>query len=243
MGNAWFLAPMLLRLRDVRTVGSTIPDDFRSLGMPLVQYLRIFLSGGDSTDFLENGMADAAALCPGIAAVLPVIWYVWMLYAGELRDKNVMNCLGKRLLGVCAVLLFLSSGSFPWELFQNRNLLFSIGLSLLQSPAKWGVPACALMIVIACFAMERLSSWGEGYRPALFAVGAISFATTQFFLGNVLRTRDFVRPDGLQELLLPLQVLPQESMAWRCSEMLSLAMLCACAATAVIRRRKGAEKK
>lgn len=243
--NAWFLVPMLLRLRDVQAVGSTIPGDFRSLGMYLVQYLRIFLPAGGSTDFLKSGMIDAAALCPGIAVVIPVIFYVWMLYAGECHDKNRENCLGKRLLILCAVLMVLSSNSFPWDLFQNKNMLFSIGLSILQSPAKWGIPACALMVVLACMVMDRLIPMGEGerYMPALFAVGAVSLATTQFFLGNILKTRNYVRPEELRELLLPMQVLPQESMVWRCSEVISLVAVGACLTMAVIRRHKRAEKK
>ncbi|MCI8694633.1 MAG: hypothetical protein HFH91_18370 [Lachnospiraceae bacterium] len=239
--NAWFLIPMVLRLRDDTNVGITIPGDFRSLGVFPIQYLRIFLWGGDGRNFGGNGMAGAAALCPGIAVVLPVIFYIWTLYEGGYRHKDAWNCLGKRLLWVCMVLVFLSSNIFPWNLFQNRNLLFSILLSLVQNPAKWGIPVCALMIAIACLTLEGafFRETEERYRMAVLTVGGISFATAQFLLGNILRTRDYVRPEELQELLLPLHVLDQESVVWRCSEFISLAALCAVVAMAVRRRYKG----
>lgn len=240
--NAWFLIPMVLRLRDVPSVGVTIPKDFRGLGMYPIQYLGIFLWGGDGTAFLQNGMQNAAAMCPGIAAVMPVLFYIWTLYTGGYREKNTKDCLGRRLLCVCFVLIFLSSNAFPWNLFQNRNLPFSILLSLLQSPAMWGIPACAVMIGLACLALEGPFFQEERvYKPAIFLVGGISFATAQFLLGNILKTRNYVRKEELQGLLLPMQALEQESAIWRCSEVLSFAAICAWLTMVVIRRHKGVE--
>lgn len=240
--NAWFLVPMILRLRDVSAVGHTIPTDFRALGMYPVQYLGIFLWGGDNTAFLKNGMQNAAAMCPGIAVMIPVLYYIWILYTGGYREKNAGNCFRKRLLCVCFVLIFLSSNTFPWNIFQNRNLPFSVLLSLIQSPAGWGIPACAVMIWLACLVLEGPSfQEARVYMPAIFTVGGLSFATTQFLLGNILKTRNNVRGEELQGLLLPLQAMEQESVVWRCSEILSFAVLSVYLAMEIIRRCKGVE--
>ena len=93
LGTAWFLIPLVSRLWDVAYAGTTVLGDFRALGMHPVQYLGIFPRGGEGMAFLENGIMGAGALCPGIAAVILTICYLWTLYEGGYRHQDAENIL------------------------------------------------------------------------------------------------------------------------------------------------------
>lgn len=241
--NAWFLIPMLLRLRDVTNVGILIPRDIRSGGMYLPQYLSIFLWGGGSAELFENGMMEMQAMVPGIAVMSLVFLYMWASFTGKYQDAKAQRLFGRGMLCSCLVLIFLSSNSFPWDWFQDRNMLFSILLSFMNTPAIWGIPACAGLIVVACLMLKRMAvpenSWE--YKAILPATVAVSFGVTQFLLGNILKTRPYVRLDEAYEML-PLQVIASESFVWRLCEVISVIALCGCLALSVLRRRKNAEK-
>lgn len=245
--NAWFLIPMILRMRDASAVGVLIPRDMRAMGMYLVQYLGIYAWGGTSTNFAENGVADALAMGPGIAVILVVTAMLWMWYTGRCGERDDLR-FAKRMLGACAILMFMSSQIFPWDLLQNKNMLFSILLAFLYTPAKLGIAADLGLI----FVSGRFLTWildkerfGESKERGILwlAVTAVSFGTTQFQLGNILRTGEFARREELEALsALPLPVVAWESPLWRGCEILSLVALCGCAAVWMIRRRKGVKK-
>ena len=85
------MIPLVSRLWDVSYAGTTVLGDFRALGMYPVQYLGIFPRGGEGMAFLENGIMGAGALCPGIAAVILTICYLWTLYEGGCGKYLVME--------------------------------------------------------------------------------------------------------------------------------------------------------
>lgn len=242
--NAWFLVPMLTRLRDAASVGILIPRDIRSKGMQPAQYFSIFLWGGGSGEFFENGMMEAQALGPGIAVIALTILFLWASFTGKYPAAKAQRHFGRGMLCSCVVLIFLSTNLFPWDWFQDRNMLCSIVLSFLHTPASWGIPACAGLIVTACLMLERMTiqeaAWE--YKLTLPAVAAVSFGTTQFFLGYILKNRAYVRLEEGNPEMLPLEVLFGESMVWRLCEAVSVIALCGCLVLAVLRRRKNAQK-
>ena len=242
--NAWFLLPMLLRMRDVSAVGILIPRDFGSRGMYFAQYLNVFQWGGDSTALFENGMVGARAMGPGIVVALLALLYVWILYVQKYPDAKGQGEFGKRMICVCLLLIFLSSNCFPWDFFQDRNMLFSILLALLQTPAKWGVSACAGLIVVACLSLRKVSEREsmKNSKMLFLTTVSVSFATTQFLLGNILKTRPYVRLEEENYALLPLQIIMQESIVWRLCELISAAVLCGGLLISIVRRRKGVKK-
>lgn len=247
--GAWFLIPMLARMRDAQVVGPLIATDFRSYGTYLIQFLTVFPREGEQVRTLQNGMAHAQAIGPGIAAVFLAVFYLGKRFVGE--DNLGGRPLGKevlpvgRMLGVSVVLLFLSSHLFPWDMLQDRNMLFSCVLALLCTPAKLAVVADAGLILVACLVLKDLQGnrKGEGKMGLLPAMLLLSFGTIQFQLGNILITQDFVRQEEivlLSQTAIPL--VEQESILWRCSEGISVVAVCICAVLWMIRRRKDAER-
>lgn len=224
--DAWFLLPMMSRWREREMVELLAPKDIGSQGLYLAQYLRVFLWGGESVSFSEN-MAGAQAMCPGIVAVALVFLYLWALFVGRCRAENVWNGFGKKLLWVSLALMFLSSNSFPWELLQGKNRLFSALLGLQQTPAVWGVPACACLILLACICLGQVAeeAGGKSYKIVFLASVAASFGTAQFLLGNLLQTRAGIKPDEGMELI-PFQILQGESMGWRLCGIISAVAIC-----------------
>ena len=242
--NAWFLVPMLLRMRDVSTVGILIPRDIRSGGMYFAQYMSIFQWGGDSNALGQNGMVRAQAMGPGITVAVLLLIYLWALFVGKCKEQKEIHHACIRLLWVCLVLMILSSNSFPWDLLQDRNMLFSVMLSLLRTPARWGIPACTCMIAAACLMLSWLNrQYGEkAYKLTLSAVIAVSFGTTQFLLGNIMKTRSYVKLEENAMELIPLQVIAEESMVWRMCEVLSGAVIGCCLLLVLVRRRRNVKK-
>ena len=148
-----------------------------------------------------------------------------------------------RMLGVSVILLFLSSHLFPWDMLQDRNMLFSCLLALLCTPAKLAVVADAGLILVACLVLKVLqgNEEEEGKRRWLLAVLLLSFGTIQFQLGNIMITQNFVRQEEialLSQTAIPL--VEEESFLWRCCEGISVVAVCACAVLWVIRRHKNA---
>ncbi len=237
--NAWFLIPMALRLRDPMAVGVLIPPDFRGNGMYLAQYLNIFLWGGANDTLGQEGMAGAQAMGPGAAVAALLFVYLWALFTGKGGETKEGRRFGRGLLLLSLALVILSLNSFPWDVLQDKNMLFSIVLSLLYTPARWGIPACACMITAACLVLAWMKGMngGKEYKIIMPAVAAVSFGVTQFMLGNLLKTRPYIRQEETLELI-PLEVIEGESMVWRVCEGLSAAALCGCLALFLIRRRK-----
>lgn len=238
--NAWFLIPMLLRMRDAEAVQSLICQNFRMSGVYLAQYLSIFPSVGDCLHFEETGAVSAQEMGCGAAVVILLLIYLWCLFIKKFRDD-----LGEKVLCVTVIVAILSSNSFPWDLLQNKNMLCSVVLALLQSPAKWGVMACGGLIVIACRMLQKLSESKEGkqYKIVSLITVAVSVATTQYQTGRLLQTRSFVRPDAGEEWgQIKLPVLMQESSAWRLYELVSVVTLCVLIIMWIVRRQRSVKK-
>ncbi len=238
--NAWFLIPMLLRMREPSVVGTLIYPNFRMRGMYLVQYLRVFSAAGDKLDFTENGMSNGQAMGVGVATILLVLLYLWCLFVKKFSDR-----IGVKVLCLTLGFMLLSSNVFPWDLLQNENMLFSIVLALLQSPAKWGIAACVGLIWIACRMLQKLSECGDEriYKGILVLTAAVSLGITQFMTGNILQTRGVVRTDTGEDWgRIPMQILMQESAFWRVCEAVSVVTLCILLAMWIIRRRKGVKR-
>ena len=85
--NAWFLVPMLLRMRDVSVVGPMILQDVRSRGMYIAQYFTVFSWGGDGVLLGENGMYKARAMGPGIAVIL-ILLFIFGFFLREGARKG-----------------------------------------------------------------------------------------------------------------------------------------------------------
>lgn len=242
--NAWFLIPMLLRMRDASAVGILIPQDIRGRGMYFVQYLSAFPWAGDGVGMTENGICNAQVMSPGAAVILLVVLLLWMLFTGHCRQGGDFGftC---RMLSVSGILVFFSLNFFPWDLFQDRNMLFSILLALMGSPAKLGILACVGLIYAGCQAFLWMgeSRTQKERHILLLIVIAISLGTVQFQLGNILSASSFVRGDEIQALgSLMLPVVEQESVVWRLSEGISAAALAGCIAMWIVRRRKRVKK-
>lgn len=238
--NAWFLVPLLLRMREPSAVGVLIPRDVRGKGMYLIQYLTTFSWGGGNVDLTANGLIDAQAMGPGIAVILLGLVLIWMLFTGQCKPDKEFD-FTRRMLWVSGIIMFLSANLFPWDIFQDKNMLFSILLALMGTPAKLGIAACVGLIFVAGQTVVwLLDNRTQKERLILMLlVTAISFGTTQFLLGNILFTGQFVRGDEIQAwgaLMLP--VITQESIVWRLSEVVSAAALCGCITMCIVRRHK-----
>ncbi len=181
--NVWNLIPLARRLMDASVVGPMIPANFRMRGMYLMQYLNLFPAAGSELDFLKSGAVNARTMGVGAAVLLLVFLYLWCLFVRKFEDK-----LGAKILLATLLLVVLSCNFFPWDLLQNKNMLFSVILALLQSPAKWGVAACAGLIWIACRMLEKLSKGNEEklYWSILVVTVVISFGATQYMTCSIL---------------------------------------------------------
>lgn len=241
--NAWFLIPMLLRLRDAANVEMLLSRDFQALGTYFVQYLSVYHWGGRDTSYFENGLAGARAMGPGIAVTALVIFRLWILFTGRYEQKEEKAVFANRMLWLCLVLIFLSSCRFPWDLFEDRNMLCSILLAMLQTPTKWTVPACVCLVAIACVTLWQAAGQEteKRVRILLFAATAASFGTTQFFIGNLLKTGYYIRPEEIMLNVMSIPLVTQESMVWRMCEIISVLALCGCLAMYILRSRKSGE--
>lgn len=240
--NAWFLVPALGRMQDAVHVGVLLSKDFQSKGMQFSQYLGVFLWGGRSTSFFENGMKDAQALAPGIAAVALSLLYIWAWYAHRYEEDGQKNVFGKRMVGVCLLMIFLSSNCFPWDLLQDRNMLCSILLSFLRTPAIWGIAVCAGLVLVACLALGQVAAGEEKrvYHAVWAATAAVSLGTARFLLGNLMQAEVYVQPEELGALSF--QLIEQEPVAWRISEMVSAVALGAVLLAGMVRRKAGVQR-
>lgn len=237
--NAWFLIPMLLRLQDAENVQILLPADFQSMGTYLVQYLSIFQWGGRGTSYFENGLAGTRAMAPGAAVIALVLIRLWGMYIGKYQEKSGETVLGNRLLPVCLLLIFLSSCSFPWDFFQDRNMICSILLSFLQSPTKWAIPVCLSLVMVAGITLGQTAGQeGEKRcRILILAVTVVSVGTTQFFIGNVLKTAACIWPQAGNLNPVPMPFVTEESMVWRLSELISAVAVCGCVVMSIVRGR------
>lgn len=153
--SAVLLFPFLSQMRDVSFVGARIPENFRMTGMYLIQYLSIFPTEGSGLGAMQTGTVELLSMGVGAAAVVLVFVYLWSLFVGKIPKDG-----SRRVLCIVGILMVLSSNLFPWDLLQNKNMLFSIVLAWMQSPAKWGVAACGGLIWIACYMLQRLPVQG-----------------------------------------------------------------------------------
>ncbi len=268
--NAWFLIPMLLRMRSVEAVAPLLLQDVQSMGMQLLQYFTVFSFGGDNVLLFENGMCSAQAMGFGTGAVLLLFLGLFLLFTGRIQRCQENSPKGgsqlriwKKMLWLGGILMLMSTNCFPWDLLQNRNMLFSVLLAFMGTPAKIGIAAGGVLLFAACMLLSR-SSLSEAvalekavsedafsgdipvqrgkreYGLICAAVCAVSFGTTQFLLGQILIGRSFLRKEEIATLTegLVLPLITQESAVWRLCEGVSLAALACCAILWIVRRRK-----
>ncbi len=247
--NAWFLIPLLARMTDAEAVGAMLVADVRSMGMYISQYFTVFSKGKSGVNLGENGLLEAQAMSPGIAVTALVLLYLWGTVTGVLGRVKKDREEKEKAVFRRALLVLLSTYYFPWDLMQNRNLLFSALLALMYTPAKLGIVAGAGMVLLACLTLEELkrseasASAPKAYQGLLLAVAAVSFFVTQFLLGSILTGRSFARQEELESLSrVELLLITQESAVWRLSEAVSVLSLCACVGLWIIRRRKSVKE-
>lgn len=251
--NAWFIIPMLLRMRDPNAVGVMIAEDVRGLGMFLPQYFTVFDFGGSDTLIWADGMKNAPAYGPGAAVIALVLAYIWLIFAGMKgredsafgTDKKAGVHFQTAVICSAAVFMILSTSAFPWDIFQNKNMLFSVLLAMMENPARWGVAADVCLIITACYALKELNAlYGERVQTWLIlAASAASFGTTQFLLGNILTTRGFAWDEDIERFgNIELPVIYGESAVWRLCEAVSVISIIVCVALRLIRRRKSVKE-
>lgn len=249
--NAWFLIPLLARMTHAEAVGAMLVADVRNMGMYISQYFTVFPKGKSGVKLGENGLMEAQAMTPGIAVIVLVLLYLWGSATGVFgrvkrnqkeKEKEVFT---RAIMWSSVLLVLLSTYYCPWDLMQNRNMLFSVVLALMHTPAKLGIVADAVMVLLSCLMLEELKRTDvvcfreKTYQGLLLAVAAVSFAVTQFLLGNILTGREFVRQEGIETLSgIPFLLVTQESGIWRLSEVISILSLCSCVFLGIIRRQK-----
>lgn len=162
------LVSRLLQLRDPSVAGSLIPENFRMSGAYPAQYLGLFATADAGAKYPELGM--------GAAVLLLAILYLWGLFVGKIKDS-----FGKKMLLWILVLLWLGSNLFPWDLLQNKNLLFSVVLAILQSPVTWVIPAYAGLVWVACRVLQKLreSCDEKLYKTMVAATVLVAFVMNQ----------------------------------------------------------------
>lgn len=241
--NAWFLVPMLLRLRDASAVAPMLVQDMQSKGMYFTQYLMIFCWTGSGTELPAEGMTGAQAMGPGAAVILLILIFLWAVFTKKYSPQK--GDFAKRMMWVSVILMILSTNAFPWNYLQGRNMLCSIVLALLYTPAKLGIEADLCLILITCLflsvlgqCMSKQKEGEKAYQYLLLAIVFIAFSTTQFQLGNILITQGFVRYKDIPLLaVIDFPLLTQESVIWRFSEAVSAVALCGCLVMYIVRRR------
>lgn len=190
--NIWVLGPLLYdAYQNTDSIGSAIPADIRAAGLYPVSFLLPFCWGGESAEFWGNGMNGTLAAGAGFAVTVGVLFYLWNSFTGRYA-KETGNISGKKLILLAGILIWFASSSFPWEVFQNKNLIFSIFLAWMKTPAKWGIGACAVLIFAICHAMLQTGQGKASVSKIIFGVTVgIAFLTTSFYLGNIWYTKSF----------------------------------------------------
>lgn len=241
--NAWFLVPMLLRLRDVSAVAPMLVQDMQSKGMYFTQYLMIFCWSSSGTELPVEGMTGAQAMGPGAAVILMILIFLWAVFTKKYSPQK--GDFSKRMMWVSVILMILSTNAFPWNFLQGKNMLCSIVLALLHTPAKLGIETDLCLILITCLFLSALGhrmsvqeEEGKAYQILLLSIVFVAFCTTQFQLGNILVTQSFVRYEDIHLLaMIDFPLLTQESVIWRFSEAVSAVALCGCMVMYIVRRR------
>lgn len=239
--NAWFLIPALQQMTDVNYLSALLYEDFRERGMYLLQYFNVFPRPGASLNIVQSGVPGTQAMGAGIGTILLVAGYLYCLFVNKIKDRN-----GLKICGLVATLMLLSSNLFPWDLLQNKNMIFSMLLVLIQSPAKWGVAANCGLIWIACRFLRKLIEKENESREQTEHIGkwiqvtavAFAFGAIQFLMGGILYQRGFVRPNEPGTWgEIPMSVYLQETALWRGMEVVSAVALCACVAFWIWKKR------
>lgn len=248
--NAWILVPALLRMREVSAVAPLIVNNVRGRGMYISQYVTSFNWAGDGENIVADGLENIRAMGPGIAVILLLFGFCWIAFTGGIRREESPQTdrrwhFLKRTLAGAAVLVLLSLNIFPWDLLQNRNMICSILLAVMHTPAKLGIAADICLIFAMCVFISVLQGMlsDRNYKLVLLTVAAVAFGTTQFLLGDILQTRHFAREAEIQEMSsAAFSLLTNESLGWRFCEMVSIVALLGCLALFVVRRRRSVKK-
>ena len=164
------LVTRLSQLRDPMVTGSLIPENFRMSGAYFAQYFGLFTTSNAGVKYPEIGM--------GAAVLLLIFVYMWALFVGKIADS-----FGKKMLLWMLLLLWLGSNLFPWDLLQNKNMLFSVILALLQTPLKWLIPAYTVGVWIGCRVLQKVAESGEEKLYKGMVAATVLVAFVMFRLG------------------------------------------------------------
>lgn len=192
--NSWYL--LILAKGIAAGTGSTkfyIGGMIQEKGVYLAHYFLTFFYGGHGESFKDNGMQGTAPLGIGFVLTVCMLVYLWMLFVGKYKgDKKEATWGFTGTLTVAgAIVMVLSTNSFPWDFLRVYNGLFAFLTNLLQSPAK------LIPLVIVCFAFvscvvvvrlkENLSAY---YGYILAIVIGIALVTSQFLVGDILSSNE-----------------------------------------------------
>ena len=148
--NAWYLVPMLLRMKNPHAVGPMIVKSFREYGTYFIGYLNIFQREGAETAFWQKGLQEMHAVGPGFAVIL--LLTVFLAARAALPPVHGRDGVSQeRCLLICGALsALLSLNLFPWDLLQNRNMIGSVLLALLEKPVRFAVFADLCLMAAVC---------------------------------------------------------------------------------------------
>lgn len=251
--NAWFLIPMLLRLRDPKAVGLMLTENIRGLGLFFLQYLTVFDYAGQNTPLWADGMNHSLAYGPGAAVTILFFVSLYLLFIGMSHQESTVPDTKKKsgiqfhTAVICAGIIFmiLSTNSFPWDIFEDKNMFFSIILAMMENPTRWGIAADVCLIIIACGVLVRLGVlYGEKVQAwTLLATAAVHFGTTQFLLGKIMTNCSIARDETIDALAnTEFPVIYSESLFWRLCEIASLVSVLLCIALWLMRRKESVKK-
>lgn len=233
--NLWFLFPMLSRMRNASAVAPLLKAYIRNYGVYLSQYFRVYEFAGVSSDTWINGTESTRAVGPGFAVILVLISYIILCFVRGGRSRTA-----NRILALSAVFMLMSSNHFPWDIIQNKNLLFSIILAFTEMPVKFAVTADALLI--AAFAVI-ISGYGKelkekAYTYIIAVICLLDYILFQFQMGRIMIGRAFMRgEDILNNADVGYVLIYDEAAVWRVSELVSAVSLVVIIAIIIINNK------
>ncbi|MCD7862228.1 MAG: hypothetical protein LUG61_01630 [Lachnospiraceae bacterium] len=193
VGCAWMLIPLLdafLQKPYIRYVGSKA---IQSKGALLLDYFILFAQAGTETDKSVSGMRNAVPTGAGFAVMVLLIGYFWILFTGRYREERQNSALWRMALRVTivgAILMWMSTVSFPWDLIR-KNRLIQILTAGLNSPMELVpfVSVCLIFTGVVVVSQVQRSEKREVSLWVLTGVVVLAVAATQYLTNDYLKTR------------------------------------------------------
>ncbi len=192
-GCAWMLIPFLdalLQKPYIRYAGSKA---IQSTGTYLLDYFILFVKAGTETDRSVSGMQNAVPAGAGFTVMVLLIAYLWILFTGRYRrerKKCVLWRTASRVTIVGAILLWMSTVSFPWDIIRHNRLL-QILTAGLNSPMELVpfVSVCLIFVGIVVLNQVQLSEKREIFLWVLTGVAVLAVVSIQYLTNDYLETR------------------------------------------------------